>query len=407
MSLKDAFLFNLESETHLRDARHANQIYTQNNFAFSPKSKYMYHVRFEPSDEVGNSATSNVFRFQKELGILVKSADLPSFRASVENKQQYNRKKNVQTRLDYQDCRITFHDDNTGVTRALLEEYYRYYFTDANQPTTGSNGAFVARDKYFKRVPSYGLDNEKRGPFFKYNTIYQLARRNWVAYTLVNPLLTAWDHGGVDSADGQFNENTMTVAYEAVQYTSGTVAGDTPAGFADASVGYDVTPSPLGYLDDAMIPGGGEKGLLPSLLGLGTSALLNKAFGNSNSPSKNILKQAATGVIGGVITNVLSQNRLPVPDPQNQQQPVTSQSNNSRSLGASTVNSLLAIPSVASQVNPALINSGALPNVSINDYNSASASQKAAYDAQISSSISAGDQKLTQLASNALSNLGY
>ena len=128
MSLKDAFLFNLQSETHLRDARHANQIYTQNNFAFSPKTKYMYHVRFDPNDEIGNSATSNVFRFQKELGVLVKSADLPSFRASVENKQQYNRKKNVQTRVDYQDCRITFHDDNTGVTRALLEEYYRYYF---------------------------------------------------------------------------------------------------------------------------------------------------------------------------------------------------------------------------------------------------------------------------------------
>ena len=192
MSLKDAFLFNLQSETHLRDARHANQIYTQNNFAFSPKTKYMYHVRFDPNDEIGNSATSNVFRFQKELGVLVKSADLPSFRASVENKQQYNRKKNVQTRVDYEDCRIVFHDDNTGVTRALLEEYYRYYFQDANKVTNGVDGAYGARDKYFARVPSYGLDNNKRNPFFKSITIYQLSRRNWVAYTLVNPLLTAW-----------------------------------------------------------------------------------------------------------------------------------------------------------------------------------------------------------------------
>ena len=309
MSLKDAFLFNLQSETHLRDARHANQIYTQSNFAFAPKSKYMYHVRFEPNDEVGNSATSNVFQFQKELGVLVKSADLPSFRASVENKQQYNRKKNVQTRVDYQDCRITFHDDNTGVTRALLEEYYRYYFVDANKNTTGAEAAYGPRDKYFARVPSYGLDNRKKHPFFKYITFYQLARREWVAYTLVNPLLSAWDHGGVDASDGGFNENTITVAYESVQYTSGNVGNDTPAGFADASVGYDVEPSPLGYLDNAMIPNGGEKGLLPALIGLGTSALLNKAFGNSNSPSKNILKQVGTGLIGGLVTNVLSKNK--------------------------------------------------------------------------------------------------
>ena len=405
MSLKDAFLFNLQSETHLRDARHANQIYTAHNFAFAPKTKYMYHVRFETSQF---SANTNTSKFQKELGVLVKSADLPSFRASVENKQQYNRKKNVQTRVDYQDCRIAFHDDNTGVTRALLEDYYRYYFMDANKVTGGLETAYQPRDKYFGDVPNYGLNNGKPNPFFKSITIYQLARREWVAYTLVNPLLTAWDHGSVESSGTDFNENTITVAYEAVQYTNGSVAGDTPAGFADASIGYDVTPSPLGYLDNAMISGNdGGKGLLPTLLGLGTSALLNKAFGNSNSPSKNILKQVATGVIGGVVSNVLSQNKLPVPDPQNQQQSSTSSSTNSASLSSNQINTLLLSPAIANQITPSLINSGALPNVDINIYNNSTASQKAAYNAQIASKIANGDQNLTQIASNALTDLGY
>ena len=405
MSLKDAFLFNLQSETHLRDARHANQIYTAHNFAFAPKTKYMYHVRFETSQF---SANTNTSKFQKELGVLVKSADLPSFRASVENKQQYNRKKNVQTRVDYQDCRIVFHDDNTGVTRSLLEDYYRYYFEDANKITAGTDTAYQPRDKYRKTVPSYGLDNGKLLPFFKSITIYQLARRNWFAYTLVNPLLSAWDHGDVSSSGTDFNENTITVAYEAVQYSNGSVAGDTPSGFADASIGYDVTPSPLGYLDNAMIPGNdGGKGLLPTLLGLGTSALLNKAFGNSNSPSKNILKDVATGIIGGVVSNVLSQNILPVPDPQNQQTSSTSTSNNGRILSQPTINSLLLIPAVASQVIPALINSGALPNTTMADYNSATTSQKAAYEGDIRSQIAQGDQNLTQIASNALTDLGY
>ena len=406
MSLKNAFLFNLLSETHLRDARHAHQIYTQNNFAFSPKTKYLYHVRFEPNEEIGNSATSNVFRFQKELGMLVKSADLPSFRASVENKQQYNRKKNVQTRVDYQDCRITFHDDSLGVTRALLEEYYRYYFVDANKVTTGADGAYGPRDKYFARVPNYGLNNQKRNPFFKYITIYQLSRRDWVAYTLVNPLLSAWDHGSVASSDSEFNENSITVAYEAVQYTNGSIKTNTPPGFADAELGYDVTPSPLGYLDNAMSGIDGGKGLLPALIGLGTSAILNRTFGNRNRKSSNILKEVATGVIGGVVSNVLSQTRLPVPDTQNIQTSSTSQSSNSRLLSPAAVNSALSDPAVASAVTPALINSGALPNVSINDYNNASAAQKSVYNAEIQSSIAGGNQKLTQVASNAISNLG-
>jgi hypothetical protein len=406
MSLKDAFLFNLQSETHLRDARHANQIYTQSNFAFAPKTKFMYHVRFDPNSEVGNSATSNVFRFQKELGVLVKSADLPSFRASVENKQQYNRKKNVQTRVDYTDINITFHDDNTGVTRALLEEYYKYYFVDANKVTNGVDGAYGTRDKYFARVPNYGLNNDKRNPFFKSITIYQLSRRNWVAYTLVNPLLSAWNHGSVESSGTDFNENSITVAYEAVQYTSGNVATDTPSGFADASVGYDVTPSPMGYLDDSMNGTlSGVKGLLPSLIGLGTSTLLNKTFGNRNGKSGNILKDVATGVIGGLVTSVLSQNKLPVPDGQNIQQSSTSQSNNSTILDSQIIVNQLSNPAVANQILPALVNSGALPNVSINAYNNASVSQKAAYNSQISNKIAAGDQKLAQVASNAISNL--
>lgn len=406
MSLKNAFLFNLLSETHLRDARHAHQIYTQNNLAFSPKTKYLYHVRFEPNEEIGNSATSNVFRFQKELGMLVKSADLPSFRASVENKQQYNRKKNVQTRVDYQDVRITFHDDSLGVTRALLEEYYRYYFVDANKVTTGADGAYGPRDKYFARVPNYGLNNQKRNPFFKYITIYQLSRRDWVAYTLVNPLLSAWDHGSVASSDSEFNENSITVAYEAVQYTNGSIQANTPPGFADAELGYDVTPSPLGYLDNAMSGIDGGKGLLPALIGLGTSAILNRTFGNQNRKSSNILKEVATGVIGGVVSNVLSQTRLPVPDTQNIQTSSTSQSSNSRLLSPAAVNSALSDPAIASAVTPALINSGALPNVSINDYNNASAAQKSAYNAEIQSNIAAGNQKLAQVASNAISNLG-
>ena len=404
MSFKNAFLNNTVADLHLRDARHANQIYTQNNFEFAPKTKYMYHVRFDPNDEVNIRTDSNVFKFQKELGVLVKSADLPSFRASVENKQQYNRKKNVQTRVDYQDCRITFHDDNTGMTRALLEEYYRYYFEDANKAET--SGAFDARDKYFSKLPNYGMNTGKEKPFFKSITIYQLARREWVAYTLVNPLLTAWDHGSVESSGTDFNENTMSVAYEAVKYTSGSVAQDTPAGFADESIGYDITPSPLGYSDTAS---GLRNNTGRSLISQDTGAQLNRASANINTPSRNdpTSTRGTSGVIGGLVNNALSQNNLPVPDSQNIQTLISSNSTNSRILDANTVNSFLSDPAIAAQVTPALVNSGALANVGINTYNSANASQRASYDSQIQGAIAGGSQKLTQVASNALKGLGF
>ena len=70
-----------------------------------------------------------------------------------------------------------------------------------------------------------------------------------------------------------------------------------------------------------------------------------------------------------------------------------------------TILSVLSDPATAAQITPALVNSGALANVGINEYNNASASQKAAYQSQIASAISNGDQKLAQVASNAINNL--
>ena len=40
-------------------------------------------------------------KHELEIGMLVKSADLPRFSADVETKNKYNRKKNVQTAIKY------------------------------------------------------------------------------------------------------------------------------------------------------------------------------------------------------------------------------------------------------------------------------------------------------------------
>ena len=177
MSTLDPYLVNISGlDVHLRDARHAHQLYSEYSHAFAPKQKFLYHVVFQlhPAVSIGSY---NSAKFQKEIGVLVKSADLPSFRATIENKQQYNRKKNAQTRIDYQDVRINLHDDNVGATRSMLEEYYRWYYADGSKELTGMDKAYGPRDKFDSKVPSYGL-NVKNGqlvPFFQSIKIYQLS----------------------------------------------------------------------------------------------------------------------------------------------------------------------------------------------------------------------------------------
>jgi len=241
---------NANKDIHLRDYKHARNLYYEYGMAFAPKTKYLYHCLFEPSPEVGNSATKNSFAFQKHLGVLVKTADLPSFRVEVDNKKQYNRVKQFQTRIDYNDVNITFHDDNLGITRAMFEEYYKYYFVDGShniQKNAIISGPYATRDAYSALVPKYGLNNATTGPFFSSMTIYQLSRQEYFAYTLVNPLVVQWNHGGVDASDASgMNEHSMSIAYESVIYTNGKIGDDSqPVAFGESDTGYDQTPSIL------------------------------------------------------------------------------------------------------------------------------------------------------------------
>jgi hypothetical protein len=256
------YLKNRDPDLHLRDARHAHQLFTEHNFALAPKVKFLYHVNFALTTEA-QSLSPNSTLFGKEIAVLAKSADLPSYRATVETKNQYNRKKNIQTRVDYNEVSIRFHDDNTGITRAMLEEYYKYNVVDGRRENVKEVNP---RDKYSQTVNRYGLDNQTTVPFFSYIKLYQLSRQQWFSYTLVNPIITQWSHDSVDSSDGQgIMENSISVAYESVFYDNGTIQENSePAGFASQETRYDFTPSPLTTFN-GRIPGGNSLPPSPKL----------------------------------------------------------------------------------------------------------------------------------------------
>jgi hypothetical protein len=237
---------------NLADYNHASRLFVSSNLKFAPKTKYLYHTYFSIDPNVGNTIQALVEKYGIEIGLLVKMADLPKFQATVETRKKYNRTKHMQTAIQYQPVTITFHDDNHGVTTALLEAYYRYYYADAwygdeagayNKAGDGDN-TYKGRERNQFR---YGLDNSLSVPFFRNIQISQLSRSQYTTYTLVNPIITNWEHDQVDSADnGTFMQNTITLQYEAVHYSRGSVevgADGNPTGFGVAH--YDTQPSPL------------------------------------------------------------------------------------------------------------------------------------------------------------------
>ncbi len=272
MSFLNGFLDNVVSgalnpKGSLGDYAHGSRLYVDDSHRLSPKVKFLYHVSFNINPDAAAVIPQLREKHMNELNMLVKTAQLPAYNIQTDVKHQYNRKKIVQKRIDYQPIQITLHDDNMGVTTAMWEAYYRYYYRDGNyaavtpdgSPDTGgaSFDPYNRAGQFGRRQFRYGFDNDASSPFFNSITISQMARKNYTSFTLVNPIIASWQHDTMDNSASDVVANTMTIEYETVHYSRGAVGKGGPKGFAEEH--YDKTPSPNS------LSGGGAS----SLLGIG------------------------------------------------------------------------------------------------------------------------------------------
>ena len=282
----------------LRDYQHASRVFATNQYELKPRYKFLFHVVFTINVEQipylrGVFPTEELY----QLSLLVKNVDLPKYTVDTETLNQYNRKRVVQTRVNYQPVNVTFHDDGGDNARRMWYYYFSYYYKDATQQygnspvTNGSIGPsqnrqagfnYNGRDIYDRelQVKDWGYVGESvsdgtsaasgKPPFFKDIRIFGLDQRKFAEYVLINPVITAWNHDRYDYAEGAGTmEHSMTVAYETVKYYEGAL-GQTPdanvPGFANEAH-YDTTLSPIAR------PGSnatvfGQGGLLDAGLGI-------------------------------------------------------------------------------------------------------------------------------------------
>ena len=273
------FLKGFYGNNSLRDYQHASRVFTTNAYELKPRFKFLFHVSFSlntseiPSlkDAIGNDE-------RQQLSYVVKTVDLPKYTIDTDVLNQYNRKRVIQKKINYEPITMTFHDDGGDNVRNLWYNYMSYYYKDPTQQylapnaTNGSMGpsanrqtgfGYNARDIYSRdrQVNDWGFIGESpqdgtssasgKPPFFRDIRIFGFDQHKFAEYVLINPLITNWNHDTYSYAEGNgIMQNTMTVAYETVKYYSGAVGrpqqGGDPnvQGFADQAH-YDTTPSPL------------------------------------------------------------------------------------------------------------------------------------------------------------------
>jgi hypothetical protein len=226
----------------LRDQRHASRLFVDDQFRLAPKANWLFHVAFG----INPAALKTIDIAQRhgnEIGMLVKSVTLPKFTMATDQVNQYNRKKQIQRQHKFESSTIKFHDDNMSLINNLWQNYYSYYYADSTSAKKAGAYNRNAIRNFDSITSNYGLDNGSTTPFFTYIKIYQMARHEYVSYTLHNPIIQSWDHATVNYEDKNLHDFTMMVGYEAVSYGSGEVTAGDPIGFGLEH--YDTTPSPL------------------------------------------------------------------------------------------------------------------------------------------------------------------
>lgn len=303
------FLRNISGGDSLRDFSHGSRLFVDGVFQLAPKRSFLFHTVFylnqKPSSYRYNSAQ------EVELSMLVKNVALPTFTPSVDTKNRYNRKTNIQTSIEYNPVQINFHDDRSNVVRDLWKAYYKYYFND-----TKHDGFNYQNDPYEinPRSNRWGFDryniNENRLPFLSKIDIFSLNQKRYSRHTLINPIITSFNHGQHDYTDNGSLEHQMTVNYEAVQYGEGFVNSNNVRGFA--SIHYDNRPSPLSIAGGGTLSVFGPGGLLQSgseiLADLNNGNVFGAVFKSFNiyqnlrdANLKAIIKSEGRGIVRDVI----------------------------------------------------------------------------------------------------------
>lgn len=233
----------------LRDYQHAARIFTDSQFRLSPKFGFLFYVEFDFNPLI--STVSN--NAAQELGVIVKSVNLPKFTIDTKIHNAYNRKNIVQNKISYDPVTISFHDDQADNVRNFWYDYYSYFYRDPDY----NDVTYTAPHKYQSRsnfewgytprpmpVGSYytSTNSYQQYQYIQAIRIYSLYQGQFSEYELINPIITSFKHGDHTMSENALMEHSMTVSYETVKYLTGYVTTNTVGGFIDLH--YDNNPSP-------------------------------------------------------------------------------------------------------------------------------------------------------------------
>ncbi len=190
-----------------------------------PKPKFLFFVRFNRGAGAPVQSLGNLTRPSDGIVIQVKTIDRPKFNIKTETLNQYNKKRVIQTNIEYQNMTIAFHDDVSDKVMSFWAEYYAFYYGDGRKTDTVdwmndivTGGFNEGSDPGWGYLGDFG-DNSENTHFLESIEILQFYGGFFTKMTFVHPKITIFDHDENDYADGREGSGIrMSFDFEGVIY---------------------------------------------------------------------------------------------------------------------------------------------------------------------------------------------
>lgn len=222
----------------MRSSRTAENVWGfNNNFLDAiPQQKFLFYVKFmrpvtQPSQTSSSYSTSGTANdWSKGVGFVVKKIDRPSINFHLETLNQYNKIRKVQLRREYGDVTITFHDTHDMRVRHMFEEYFKYYYGDADRIAVGDWRADQTTHEFYGGESGWGYRMQKERqpnmtPFFSNIDIYQFSHGAYTITTLVNPYIISFDPDNLAYEEGSIGQEIqMKLGFEGILMNSALTA---------------------------------------------------------------------------------------------------------------------------------------------------------------------------------------
>ena len=218
-----------DREFYLKDFRNA---YHYNPTQDPPRQQFGGYVSFVPDRDLFTVPffdDVNSEELRTRMSSLVRNADLPQVQFRTETMNEYNKKKIVNTGVEYQPVTITVADTVSNAWLTIIMKYFAYHYMnprnkavsgdrDVNSQVIGQGGADFISSQYGAGGPfdsnKYGYNPNLNPNFFERIDYVLYHAQKGVQYSLLNPTMTGFTHNALDYSSNELMEFTMTFEYE-------------------------------------------------------------------------------------------------------------------------------------------------------------------------------------------------